>query len=266
MMNKGKKFKRLYSWLKFTMVIIMLLIIIALIAMTPLFNIKRVMVSGNSHYDSNAIISTTGIQIGENGFKAIGQSLIDLILLRHTQAEMNIVKNCHYIKEANVKYIIPSSIRITVSERTPVAFVPFLGTSLLIDGESYIIDTFKDEGDFKLPEIKGLKFDYFELGEKLPVDDSGKVDNAVAVLNALSNSDKDGNYKIMDLINSVDVGDLNNICIFIDSRIVVNIGDMQELDYKIESLRHIYYRNIKKEDKGILDFSKGKNPVFTPES
>jgi len=46
----------------------------------------------------------------------------------------------------------------------------------------------------------------------------------------------------------------------------VNIGETDDLNYKINTVQTIFTKNIKKDQRGKLDFYNNGNPVFTPEN
>jgi len=41
---------------------------------------------------------------------------------------------------------------------------------------------------------------------------------------------------------------------------------LENLNYRISVLKHVLLKNLKKEDKGLLDFTVGQNPVFMPDA
>ena len=51
---------------------------------------------------------------------------------------------------------------------------------------------------------------------------------------------------------------------FVDSRLVANYGDLYDISYRIKMSKQIIQKNIDKNEKGILDFTKGDYPVFIP--
>src|SRR5690606_26289646 len=108
--KKQKMFKKRIIWLKLIMIFLMISVLTAFLAMTPIFEIDNVIMSGSSRYSTEYICDVSGIAIGENGFKQVGSSLEKIFSLRLGQAEENIINNCPYVKEATVKYIIPSTV------------------------------------------------------------------------------------------------------------------------------------------------------------
>jgi cell division protein FtsQ len=156
-------------------------------------------------------------------------------------------------------------VKINFIEREPVGCVPYLGSNLIVDNESYVLDIIKDMPPHNLPIIKGLRFNNYELGQKLSTENPESLNAVITILDVIKTSDKKDRFKLLDIINSIDVGDLKKIIFLIDSRIVLNLGDIEELEYKIAATKQILLKNVKKEDKGLLDFTIGENPTFIPD-
>ncbi|MCR4434520.1 MAG: FtsQ-type POTRA domain-containing protein [Clostridiales bacterium] len=263
--NKKHNKKRLL-WLKFLLAIIAFLSALILLALSPLFNINRIDVEGNQHYKSEDIASAANIVIGSNGFKTIGNDVKSLLLLRDGKAEKNILDSHPYIKEVKVKFNLPDKILISIWERTPVCLVPYHGTYLILDREGYVLDASDNVDKNGLPQVKGFKFDRYELGKELKVDNPDKFDALFKVIDTVESSDKESSFKMAGIINYIDVSDLSKVYLLLDSRIMVNLGGLDDLNYKVTFLKQIYQMNLKKSDKGLLDFTMGKNPRFMPEN
>jgi cell division protein FtsQ len=83
------------------------------------------------------------------------------------------------------------------------------------------------------------------------------------VYNAIIDCDQKDNFKILKLLNYIDVSDLQNVTVSFDSRIRVNFGDLYDLSYKIDFMKKNFIE-IPKGSKGFLDMSLDQ-PVFKPE-
>jgi cell division protein FtsQ len=263
--KKNKRLKKTYIWIRLLLGICLVLVIIILFCMTPLFNITEFYVQNSTHYDRDTLIDLANISIGENGFKFIGISIEQILGLRYGKCEQNILENCPYIKEVKVKYEIPNSVKINFTEREPAGSVPYLGSNLIVDNEGYVLDIVKDISSYNLLTIKGLRFNNYELGQKLSTENPESLNAVINVLDVIKTSDKKDRFKLLEMIISIDVGDLKKINMLIDFRIVLNLGDTDELEYKIAATKQILLKNVKKEDKGLLDFTIGENPTFIPD-
>jgi cell division protein FtsQ len=261
-----KKIKRFVFLMKFILTVSLLVTTVVLFALSPLFAVKKIEVRGAAHYTAESLISLSGVIEGENGFKQVGSSLGSILTLRIGSAEQAISRGCPYVKAVNVKYVLPGSVIIDVVERTAAAAVPYTGTSLLVDREGFVLEEQPPDAVQKLPYIKGLKFGSYEPGKKPEYENYEALQVAFRVLDEIRGLDKNEAYALYDRVDSIDVSDPDAVVFSLESRLRVKLGDMQDLNYKLSSAKTIFERNIKKTDKGILDFTSGENPVFTPES
>lgn len=259
---KRKKRMKIIRRIVFT---VLLFVTLVLLALSPLFNIIKIEIQGSKHYKESDIISATDIMTGNNGFKTLGKSIQNILTLRYRNAEKDILKNHPYIKEVRVNYILPGKISILIREREPFAVVPYLGANLLIDKEGYVFDTLSDVKQLKIPLLIGLDFERYEIGQALKTKNSKGLNLANTLMDTIQKKDEDQKFKLMKLIKSVDITDPVNIYFIVDSRIKVNFGELDNLDYRIDALRQIYTTGLKKEDRGLLDFTTGKYPGLRPE-
>ena len=261
-----KRVKRLVFWIKSIFMLALFISAVIFTGLSPLFNLKEIEVKGSVYYSAELLKGYTDIQIGENGFKQLGSGLLSILQLRFNDAEASIMEYCPYIKTVKARYSIPSRAVISVTERTAEFTVPYSGTSLIIDREGYVLERVQGEGKQKLIMLKGLVFSEFELGKKLNIKNKESIDNGLMLIEAVKENDRLDNSKIFEIIDSIDTGDEANLQMSLEQRITVNFGDMKDLNYKISTVKTIFSKNIKKGEKGTLDFTTGPNPVFSPET
>jgi cell division protein FtsQ len=265
---KKVKMKKRRFRLKILLYTVLILAILVSLALSPVCKVKRINVTGSTRYKDEQLIAATDIYIGGNSFKILFKNINqikNIFSLRYGKSEQNILKNYPYIKEALIKYKIPNEISINIIERTPVCVVPYLGNYLLMGGEGYIVDTIDNPDKSKLPLVKGISFDSFVLGQALKAKAPQTIKDTLALLEAIKDSDKQDKFDLIDGIKVIDVNDTNKVYIFVDNRIEVNLGDLNDLNYKLNFLKQIYFKKLSKEDKGLIDFSTGENPDFVPE-
>lgn len=267
--NKGIKkkfrFKRAYFCIKLVLFMALAFAVLIPLALSPLFNVRRITVEGNRHYSAESVVSRTGIATGVNGFKCISGSPLQLLSFRCGKAEQNLYSSSPYIKAASIRFIPPGTIAAVLEERTPAFTVPYLGTSLVIDGEGFVVDISGDHGKLALPEVKGLKFASYELGEKLENDDQAGMDRAIRLTEAVLKNDGSDELKLHGLLSGIDISDGDRIFMVIDERITVNLGDIDDIEYKLKVLKQVFFKKMKETDRGLLDFTAGENLVFKPD-
>lgn len=261
-----KRVKRLVRWIKSIFILALLIAALVFTGLSPLFDLKSVEVKGAVHYKPDVLIGYADIEMGENGFREIGRSPLNIVLFRFGEAEASIIKNCPYVKEARVRFAIPSKVVISVKERTAEVSVPYLGTSLLLDREGYVLESQASGSKPELIIVKGLEFSGYELGKKLNFKNRDSLKTGLNLIEALKEHDKLDKIKILELVDYIDISDESNVKFSIDKRVTVNLGDLEDLNYRISTVKTIFNKNIKKGEKGTLDFTSGPNPVFSPDS
>jgi cell division protein FtsQ len=265
-----KKRKRALKVIRFLLLTVLSVATLLLLALSQLFNISGIEVSGNNHYNDNEIIEVTNLIMGNNWFRTNGLDVKSILLFRSIQAEQSIKENCHYVKNVAVKLSIPKEVKITVTEREPFVISPYADTNLLIDVEGYILDSKKEVSSYSLLSIQGLGLDNCEFGHALNAEDKKKFDIFKMVIEEINKLDNDKVYDsskaIFKHLNYVDVADWDNVGIMLDSRIRVNLGNYKKIgSYRLSFLREVFFNKLGETDKGYLDFTTGDTPSFIPD-
>lgn len=265
-----KRRKRALKFFKFLLLTVLIVGTLVLLALSSLFNISRIDVSGNNNYTADEVIGVTDLVVGNNWFRTNGLDFKSILLFRSISAEKSIMEKCHYVKNASVRLSLPNGVMITLKERVPAAIVPYSETNLLMDSNGYILDSKNDVSKYKLPQILGLSLDNCELGQAVNAEDKKKVELFNMVLEEIKKVDNDKVYDsskaMLKHVNYVDVNDWDNICISLDSRLRVNLGNYRKVgDYRLSFLREVFFNKLAETDKGYLDFTTGENPNFIPD-
>ena len=263
-LKRNKNFKRLITWIKFILISVLAITTVILLALSPLFNISAITVEGSIHYSNDEIKSSTGIVVGNNGFKTIGSNVKNILTLRYGEAEKAILKNHPYIKSAIVSFYVPNKVKVKITERKPFAVIEFKNTNLIIDEETFVLEETNSKKIKGIPLIKGLKFESFKVGQALDIKNKLNFSDAVKLIDEIKASDSKGDPKLFDLITSIDAANRNKVSVVVDSRITTNLGNLYDLNYRIAFLRKIIFEKLSKTDRGFLDMTV-ENPSFKPQ-
>lgn len=266
--KKKRKWRRVFQLIRFVLVTALFSMTIVYAAISPFFNITGFRARESLHYDENALITASGISHGGNGFRMLFKEMGRFYFFRIGVAERSIKENCPYVKSAKVRYLIPSTVSIEVEERVAAAVLVMNGANLLIDKEGYLLELVPEISDLKLPIIVGIELNSPKPGKKIDIPDE-TLSSALKVFDTIREVDKlnePNGDKLIDSVDYVDVGDIYNVSFSVQSRVIVNLGKMEDLHYKINAAKTIFFRNIKRTERGKLDFSMDTNPVFTPEN
>jgi len=153
-----KKRKRTIT-LKSRVYIILLLLIacfgIYFCMESPIFNIKHIEVKGNKFTSAENIISAAKIRIGENIFKI------------NANNNEKYIKEISFIKEANIKRVLPTNIVIEVTEKNPLLIINQAGSYIFIDDELTVLKQQSRVDDFDIPLLSNIKIQSAVAGQTL---------------------------------------------------------------------------------------------------
>lgn len=217
--NKQKSRKRMKIFLKWIIIITVVIASIILFLTSPLFNIKYIKVENNNIITADEIISLSGIKEGENSFK------VNKFITGN-----NIKKNA-YIEDVEIKRELPDGIVISVKERVPTYLLEVEDSKYAyINNQGYILEI--SSMKLNLPIIKSYKTTEMVPGQRLILEDLEKLETVLKIMeNAKAN-------EISDLITQIDINDGSDIILYLESEgKTVYIGDATDINTKILLLK-----------------------------
>jgi cell division septal protein FtsQ len=131
--------------------------------------LRRIEVSGNLHIPKEELAAVTGLSAGTR--------LLDI----KTSDVARRVETLPWVLDARVERIIPSKLRISVTERTPVAQVALSGRNYFVDRQGVVLS----EGSGLELAIGGLPLKTLTVGQQISL---RQFREALAVLDSLEES------------------------------------------------------------------------------
>ena len=189
--------------------------------------VRTITVSGNNKYSADSIINLSGLYTGKNIFT------YDL-----GAARRNIEKN-PYIKCDSVRRALPSSIRISVTERREFAAILLgSGNYCVIDETGFVLDIGRTQESVEgLLPIYGLGSMGFAVGTRIN-DDGGRL-RPYTVMQML---DSIGDRIVK--IKSIDISNSSNVKLTTVEGVTVVLGDSVNIPSKIDRM----FRALEKVD------------------
>lgn len=138
---------------------------------SPIFNIKEILVIGNNELNPDTIISLSKIDKQQNIFKFINKKI-----------ELNIKEN-PYIENVKIKRKIPNKVEITVEERKKEYNIEFMNGYAYINNQGYILEI--GENKIELPTIQGfnIKEEDIKAGDRLKKEELEKLETINQIMN-----------------------------------------------------------------------------------
>ena len=226
---------------------LVIVLILALLFLTPVFNIRRLSVEGNSIVPEEQIAELLKPLIGDN-------------LLRTGSEEITkTLKAIPYIDKVYVqKRMFPPSVDITVTEYTEAALIRKEGKTLIVNHGLHVLSE-DGEGVYGLPVITGVEVKDYGIGTDLTLNNDEKAAALAALLSALEESG------LLSKVIEIDITNLTYITMNYDDRIDVKCGSSLDIDRKISLLAEAVMSNsLSENSKGTIDLSETGKAVYTP--
>lgn len=251
--------------------------------MSVFFKVKDITVSGNDVYSPWSIREASGINEGDN-----------LLSFGVAKASGKIIANLPYVESVRIGIKLPDTVMIEVKERkVAYAIRSSDGIWWLMDSDGRVVEMTTDTGAGNYTQILGVTLDSPTVGElavaaedstdttepaadttasteettaptetTAPAEDDALADGVTTV--TVSNSQRlqvaleilqalEANDIVGDAA-SVDVAQLDDIILWYGTRYQVNLGDTQQLEYKIACMNDCVLQ-LSEYQSGILDIS-----------
>lgn len=193
---------------------ILAVIIVIVLANTVLFNCSSIEVEGTERYSAEKIIAASGLKKGDN-----------LLHINTSDAADKIISEFAYIDAARVDKKYPTGVKITVGEAEQWFCVIDGADTAVVSRLGKVIDKTAPPS---LVKVVGYEPVSTQVGENIGSKVEGKQELPAKILESAEN-----NY--MRGLTEIDVTDRFNIELKLDGGITVRIGDISELDEKLNS-------------------------------
>ena len=267
--KKLQKRKKKRRNIKIILTLILFIGVIAGAGLSPFFNLTDINVKDTPHYTADEIRAYALPLSGLNGFRAVITDYVNIdrvIRLRFAATEDKLSHTLPYIDNVKVSYIPPSKVNINITEREPFAVVKSGDKMILVDKTGYVLQEIKENKN-NYVQLNGLENVNTNIGEFFCENHSEVMGLAEKIMTTFSELDGNEQNKIVPLINSINLGDIRMVKLFIDSRLVIVLGDVRNEDtlrYRGNYLKQLIFKFINKNDKGTIDFTMGDDPRFIP--
>lgn len=240
-MARRKKRRRLKSGVvKFLAALIILCILAVTALFLPCFNITNITVEGNAVLKSEEIIKVSQTGRGYNLFRTSKR-----------KAKKNILK-MPYIKEVKIKKILPASLKIIVTEEDAAAYVVNGKNFVAINKEGRVLEVAKKmrEGIMTMPALK--------VSESVPGEMIKYKSSATKEIQDLCMGKLFEN-ELLKKVTVLDISNASSIKIEFNNGLLAQIGDMDEIDYKIKMIDTVLKQGY---GSGIFNIENTAQPTY----
>lgn len=246
--KKVKSIRKVFTW---TILIGMLVGILVFLCESEMFDICNIEVTGNNQISKEIILELSQIDLNDN------------IFLTNAIKAKNKINENPYIKEVEIKRVLPDKIKIEIVEKEKAYILELDGTNAYIDnnGDILEISTTKIEGLIILQGYTTLK-ENIEVGKTLNEEDVERLEDIQQILKSGEKAE------IHNKIASININDKNDYTLNLpDYKKIVYIGDTGNLATKMLRTKDILNKTMGLEGKIFVNgkFNKGFDPYFREE-
>ncbi|HSQ34216.1 MAG TPA: FtsQ-type POTRA domain-containing protein [Peptostreptococcaceae bacterium] len=214
---------------------------------TENFTVKDIKIFGQNVLNKEAIIKSANIELDKNIFTYnIGQ------------IEKKLEKN-PYIKNVDVKRKFPNELIFNIVEIRETAIIPYMGSFAYIDNNGIILKIDDEITNNSIPIINGINLEDAMIGSKLDTGDKKLSSNIINLLNDCNKND------ISSEIQKMQINNKKYITIYTKRGIVVDFGEIKNINYKFSSLNQVLIDlQTKGINSGTVDLSYNKYAIYKP--
>lgn len=190
--------------------------VIVTLSMTVFFNIETIRVTGNADsYTAEDVVKATGVSIGDN-----------MMRLNTDEAEARAIESLIYVESVEIVRQFPNTLEIQVQKCTPAYNVVYEFGTLIVSEHGRILE---DSMDPKpgLVRVVGYNPSKTTPGEYI----AAVEDRYDKVFTAFRDLIYSGDLGVP--ISEIDMTDFNDIMVNFDHRIIFDMGNWSEINYKI---------------------------------
>ena len=246
MMQKSREFveKLNIDRSKVLVIVCLVIAVIFVSVFTPLYDVKEITVVGNSTINGDVLMRASGINVGENIFKA------DIASAKKRLSKVA------YVDSVRVSRILPNKIKINVKEGEVYAYINFIGNYVGIDHNGKIMDIKQQIGEVTKPVVYGITLTKFEIGSPVEIENKEAEGVLFEMLGQIKTS------HVEDSIRYMDINDFDNITLTLHNKVSVKLGSTESIRYKIAYLKSVIEQLGDDVSGGVIDITNTENVTY----
>ncbi len=216
-----------------------------LISNSGLFTIDAIVVQGNSHYTAEEIINMGHVSTGRN-----------IIYKANIKETKEFLENNPYIKHAEIRRRLPSTLVIRVTEREERLAFKYDDDYLVMDEDGILLKKSRNKPMTTI--VQGIVVSKIKLGEKIGTENSNRMDKIIDLIKMMMKSDL---YYV-----SVDISSEKKVKAYIYDTLVVK-ADYDTLMANMENGRlHLVLEKLFADsiERGTITFGEDGTASFIP--
>lgn len=224
-------------------------VVIAVILYSALFQVRTIQVVGNSTISTQEIIRLSGIRVGQSTM-----TIDDEAVMRKVEGNSSL--RCTLV---DVQW---DTVIIHVKERVPAAYLKHNGMLLTLDNRGYVLRESLSTSDpaGSLVQVVGLEVRRSELGQQLALTNRKQLDTYTQILVELKA------MKGLDLIRVLDMSSMDSIYLATHDGFSVRLGSEESIHEKLRAFLITREKLLEMSaGPGTIDVTNPARPTFLSE-
>ncbi len=231
------------SW-KIRFLLLLPLLFLLSLWLLPIFRLSELTIVGNVKADVNQIYYVLDEPIGK-----------PLIFLRLQPLEAKLTKT-PWIAEAQIRYLLPNKMEITLTERQIMAYIPYHGNYLAISDEGIALEIATQlPANEQVILLTGIELPFLGVGDRIPADTD--INRVKLLIEQMSDTFKN-------LVAEIKLTDARYLTIVSVDNYRIQVQGSEVSTEQLNSMRTIILLMREKNQKGTIILQEGK-PVFIPD-
>lgn len=227
--------------------VLIIIVLSVLLFFTPIFNIKKIDITGNVR------IETPQIK------QAIGSVEEDNLFLLNTKKIAANIETLPYVNSVKIeKKIFPVGLNVEIVECEPIGYISYGEKFVILDKNLKVLEI-SDSAFENLFVITGVSVTSAEEGAVIASDDQEKLNEIIQCVITVSEQE------IAQSIGSMDFTDMSNITFNYENRLDVICGSSLDFPKKISMFKKaLSSPKLTDNSRGTIDLSVSGKAIYTP--
>ena len=220
--HRRRRRKRLIA----AMLIVPLLAVACALLLNLLLRVRNIVTENPTIYSGSEILSRLSFDLGDGMFSFDRDKLC-----RQLETE------CPFIKKAQVTYRLPNTVHLTLTAAVPLLAVQVENGYLCLDGDFKVLSFSETLPSLDILLVTGMDIAEYTVGTLLNEEKNIESESLLELISLLQEK---GLYEN---VCSVDLSRKYNITMIYNEVIIVSLGNMENLDRKINLFQKILCEN-----------------------
>jgi len=208
-----------------------------ILSFTVFFRLDDIAVTGNTLYSNEELLASSGIRVGDNMFRVVGK-----------EVNARLTAAYPFIEQIRIRRKLPTALTIEVTMAQPAAVLPTEGEALLVNEKGRVLALTSPQEYPDFSRIEGYTAPQLKVMDILDDTAQKQLAQILKITDTLKKAEIEG-------IKLISLADPNNLRLLYDDRLIINLGSQQEMQYKLDFVKHAIDKSVDESFVGSLDVS-----------